>query len=170
MQAREYSSPGQREGAATARAAARPDAGYRRRTITAIHVSAAKLGMDTKDKAASSLYRSMLVKVGGQASTTDMTDEQLGAVLKHLLRTLNPGGQAKPKDGWHADKMRKLWADLAQLGAVRDSSDEGLRLFVQSQVGVSALRFLTSHQGNRIVEALKSWLARERVKAGKDAA
>jgi len=137
----------------------------RRRLITSIHVSAAKLGMDTKDPSASSLYRSMLAAVGGRTSTTEMTDEQLSKVQKHLLRSLNPSGQAKPKDGWHAEKMRKLWAQLAALNAVNDPTDEGLRRFVQAQVGVSALRFLTSHQGNRIVETLKSWVAREAEKA-----
>ncbi|MFN3302780.1 MAG: phage protein GemA/Gp16 family protein [Roseateles sp.] len=138
----------------------------RRRHIAAIHAAATQLGMDTADKNPASDYRTMLQAVGGASSTTAMDEAALARVVKHLMRTLNPGGsQAKPKDGWHAEKMRKLWAELGKLGALRDPSDEGLRQFVQAQVGVSALRFLNTAQGNRIVETLKAWAARERAKA-----
>lgn len=138
----------------------------RRRHIAAIHAAAAKLGMDTADKNPASDYRTMLLAVGGKASTTEMDDTALARVVKHLMRTLNPGaGKPKPKDGWHAEKIRKLWAELAQLGALKDPTEQGLARFVESQVRVSALRFLNSHQGNRIVETLKAWVARERAKA-----
>lgn len=142
-------------------ATALPD---RKRHMAAIHAAAAKLGMDTADKNPASDYRAMLAAVGGKTSTTEMDADALQRVVKHLMKTLNPGDQVKPKDGWHAGKMRKLWAELAGLGALTDPSDRGLDKFVQSQTGMSSPRFLSSRDGNRIVEALKAWLARERAK------
>lgn len=123
--------------------------------------------MDTADKNPDSDYRAMLRAVGGKTSTTEMDDGTLARVVKHLMRALNPNGnQPKPKDGWHAERMRKLWAELGQLGALKDPSEQGLSRFVESQVHVSALRFLNTQQGNRIVETLKAWLAREKLKKG----
>lgn len=136
----------------------------RRRCTISIHASAHKLGMDTADKSPHSDYRAMLQSIGGTASTKTMDLGGLRRVQKHLLQTLNAKSQ-KPKDGWHAEKMRQLWAELANLGALRDPSEEGLRLFVQKQTGLAALRFLSSGEGNRVVEALKSWVKRVSKKA-----
>lgn len=137
----------------------------RHRHTAAIHACAAKLGLDTADKNPASEYRSMLLAVGGKTSTTDMDEAALKRVMVHLLRTLNPSDKPRPKDGWQAEKARNLWAELGQIGALKDPSDEGLRRFVEAQLGVSALRFLDTHQANRIVETLKAWLKRERSKA-----
>lgn len=139
--------------------AATPD---RKRLMGAIHAAAGKLGMDTADKNPSSEYRTMLAALGGASSTTAMDEQALKRVLKHLLQTLNP---TKPKDGWHAEKMRQLWAELAKTGALKDPTEQGLVKFVQAQTGLAALRFLSTHQGNRIVETLKAWLSREHAKA-----
>lgn len=135
----------------------------RKRLIASIHASASKLGMDTADKSPHSEYRAMLLAVGGEASTTRMDFDALRRVQKHLLQTLGTG-KLKPKDGWHADKMRTLWAELGRMQALKDPSDEGLRRFVESQTGMAALRFLSGRDGNRVVEALKSWVAREKAK------
>lgn len=134
----------------------------RKRHMATIHAAAAKLGMDTADKHPGSEYRSMLAAVGGgKSSTTDMDEAGLKRVVKHLMLTLNPGKQVKPKDGWHAAKMRQLWADLAAIpGTLTDPTERGLDKFVHSQTGLASVRFLTSSQGNRIVEALKAWLKR----------
>lgn len=136
----------------------------RRRYIAAIHASAAKLGMDTADKNPQSDYRSMLAAVGGATSTTDMDDAALKRVVRHLQQTLNPGRQVKPADGWHAEKMRRVWAELAALGALRDATDHGLNAFVFKTTQKAAPRFLTSVEGNRVVEALKAWRDREKAK------
>ncbi|TXI23043.1 MAG: regulatory protein GemA [Roseateles sp.] len=138
----------------------------RRRHIAAIHAAATKLGMDTADKSPASDYRTMLQAVGGATSTTAMNAEALARVMKHLMRTLNPnGGKPRPKDGWQAEKIRKLWAELAKLGVLNDPSEQGLARFVASQCKVETLRFLNTHQANRIVEALKAWVERARAKA-----
>lgn len=140
------------------------DPDLRRRCTISIHASAHKLGMDTADKNPLSDYRAMLQAHGGAASTTTMDLAGLRRVQKHLLQTLNAKSE-KPKDGWHAEKMRQLWAELAGLGALRDPSDEGLRRFVQKQTGLAALRFLSSREGNQVVEALKAWVKRASKKA-----
>lgn len=138
---------------------AQGDKDERRRCTISIHTSARKLGMDTADENPLSDYRAMLVSIGGATSTKSMDLASLRRVQKHLLQTLNAKSN-KPKDGWHAEKMRQLWAELSQLGALRDPSDEGLRLFVQKQTGLAALRFLSSSEGNKVVEALKAWVTR----------
>lgn len=135
----------------------------RKRLIASIHASAIKLGMDTADKSPHSDYRAMLQATAGEASTTQMDIGGLRAVQRHLLKTLG-AGKLKPKDGWHAEKMRALWAELGAMHALTEPSEEGLRRFVQAQTGMAALRFLSGRDGNRVVEALKAWVAREKAK------
>lgn len=77
--------------------------------------------------------------------------------------------QDKPRDGWQADKIRRLWADLAAAGALQDGGDRALDAFVARMTGVSALRFMAAKDGTRVVEALKSWLARARARAATQA-
>ena len=136
----------------------------RRRWIASIHASAAQLGMDTADKSPSSDYRAMLLQHGGKRSTTDMDDDALRRVMRHLLQALRPGRPPPPPDGWHAEKMRRLWRDLAQLGALHEPTDQGLNRFVEHTTGKTAPRFCSSIEGNRVVEALKAWIARETAK------
>ena len=136
----------------------------RRRLVAGIHACATKLGMDTADKSPGSEYRSMLKSVGGKTSTTDMDEAALKRVQRHLLQTLNPDKQARPPDGWHADKMRRLWSQLGQLGALHEPDEAGMNRFIEHVTGKTAPRFCNTTEGNRVVEALKSWLAREQAK------
>lgn len=129
----------------------------RRRQLAAIHAAAAKLGMDTSDRSPSSEYRSMLAAQGGVVSAADLDEAGRRRVLRHLLRST---GTKPPRDGWQAEKMRRLWSELGQAGKLADPSERGLNAFVKSQTGMASPRFLPSRDANRVIEALKAWLAR----------
>lgn len=143
----------------------KPAASDRRRELSAIHAAAAQLGMDTSDPSPGSEYRALLARLAdGKTSAADLDARQRQAVIRELQHLLGRRGQ-RPADGWHAEHIRRLWAQLGQAGALDDPSERGLMKFVKNQVGRDALRFLSTREGNRIVEALKAWLARHQRKA-----
>lgn len=146
----------------------RPAADQRRRDLAAIHLMAAKLGLDTADKSPQSDYRQMLQTQGGKTSAADLDAAGIKRVLAHLRKSTNPG--PRPRDGWQAELIRKLWAQLAEMGALTDPTEHGLNKFVLSQTGIAAPRFLPTTAGNRIVETLKSWVKREAAKKKQAAA
>lgn len=144
-------------------AAHRPvDPAQRKRDLAAIHLLAQQVGLDTSDKDASSDYRQMLQAQGGVTSAALLDERGRARVLAHLRKAA--GQASKPRDGWHADLIRKLWGQLAELGALKDPTEQGLNAFVMSQTGVSSPRFLPTTSSNRIVETLKSWISREAAK------
>lgn len=137
----------------------------RRRELSAIHAAATQLGMDTSDPSPGTEYRSLIARLaGGKTSAADLDARQRQAVIRELQCLLGRHGQ-RPADGWHAEHMRRLWQQLGQAGALQDPTERGLLAFVKAQVGRDALRFLTTREGNRIVEALKAWLARHQQSA-----
>lgn len=136
----------------------------RAREISAIHAAAAQLGLDTADRSAGSEYRQLLLRLGGHASSSSMDSAQRQAVIRELQARLAREGQ-RPRDGWHAEHMRRLWRQLGEAGALTDPTEAGLLKFVKANTKVDALRFLNTHQGNRVIEALKAWLARTEARA-----
>lgn len=144
-------------------AARRPaDPARRRRDLAAIHLLAQQVGLDTSDKNPVSAYRQMLLAQGGAASAALLDERGRSRVLAHLRKAA--GQTPRPRDGWHAELIRKLWRQLGELGALNDPTEQGLNAFVTSQTGVSSPRFLPTTDSNRIVETLKSWISREAAK------
>lgn len=131
----------------------------RRREISAIHAAATQLGLDTADRNPGSEYRQLLLTIGGRHSSSDMDAAGRQAVIRELQTRLAREAK-RPKDGWHAEHMRKLWRQLGEAGKLHDATEAGLLKFVKSQTGRDHFRFLTSREGNRVVEALKAWVAR----------
>ena len=142
----------------------RPQPDDRKRELAAIHVMATQLGLDTADKSESSTYRTMLRERGGASSAADLTAQGRKRVLAHLRSCVGPA-KSRPPGGWQAEKIRKLWQQLGAAGVLRDPSERALNEWVQSMLGVSSPNFLNSHQGNRVVEALKAWCKRQGVQA-----
>src|SRR3546814_5673177 len=64
----------------------------------------------------------------------------------------------------HVGKIRALWWSLYWLGAIEDPKDRPLDAFVKRQTGMSSLRFLDHRKAASVIEALKSWAAREGVR------
>lgn len=134
--------------AANAPIAVAPD---RTKLMRAIHAACRKAGLDEDGR------RDVQVGVTGKASMGDMDAAELAAVLARLNRG------ASAADRPHVGKVRALWWSLHWLGAVDQADARAIDVFVQRQTGVAALRFLDHRQAHRVVEALKSWCAREGV-------
>lgn len=111
------------------------------------------------------IWRDFVERVTGKRSLRELTAPQLGRVIEELHR-LGAPKRAKPLPSPQARMARGLWIELADLGAVRDRSDRALDAFVRRQSEVDAARWLTDPaEARKVVEALKSWVARERRKA-----
>jgi phage gp16-like protein len=120
--------------------------------------------MDTADRDPTTPYRTLLKAQGGHSSAADLTADGHRRVLAELARLA--GKPAKPKHGWQADKIARLWRQLGELGALKQPDEAGLNAFVLAKTGVAAPRFLRTQQANRMIETLKAWLARELRKQG----
>lgn len=127
----------------------------RARDIAAIHAAAHALGMDTADKSHGSDYRTMLRIQGGKPSAADLSAPGRRKVLAYLAKL-----QGKRPSMTQAEFITELWRRLGEAGALTDRSPLGLDAWIKGQVGVDSLRFIDTAKGNRLVEALKSWLAR----------
>ena len=132
---------------------------YKRKLIQLVHVAKSKLGMG--DEA----YRDLLrAKSGGRESSKVLTIGQLEAVLDHLrtagfAETRTHKGKALESDP-QSRKIRSLWLELHELGAIQDAREEALAAFVKRQTGVESLRWLNSYQAATVIESLKQWIGR----------
>jgi phage gp16-like protein len=125
----------------------------RNRLIGAIKAAVKAHGMDDE------IYRAMLEQVTGKTSCAKMHAGELVRVLDHL----NSGRRARGADECpQAAKVRALWIAGWNLGVVRAREDAALRAFVKRQSGIDAERWLRNPaDARKVIEALKSWLARE---------
>lgn len=110
-------------------------------------------------------YRQILETQTGKISTKKMTITQLDAVLKHLKSKgfkvkSTKAGKLKQADDPQSKKIRSLWLQLHDAGAVRNPSELALAKYVKRQTGVSALQFLNTDTASQVIESLKKWLAR----------
>lgn len=140
----------------------------RLRYIKLIHVARREMRMDDET------YRLMLsgmAGLDGATSTADLSVPNLQRVLEQLKqRGFKPrpnkiGTRPRANDE-QSKKIRSLWLELHDLGAVRDSSEEALANFVKSMTKVSALQWLNVTQASRVIENLKQWQHRVTNKGG----
>ena len=113
-------------------------------------------GIDTDDRHA------LQMRLTGCASMTDMSEPQ----MKRLLTEINggePSGRCKDTlpPGGTSSALIALWIGAWYLGVVRDRSTAALAAFVRRQTSVDAARFANPPQIAQVIEALKSWMARE---------
>lgn len=96
----------------------------------------------------------------GQLCQAVETMKKQGFKIKHKqdpsTRTLAGDAQSK--------KIRSLWLSLHDDGIVRDPSEASLANYVKRLTGVEALQWLSTAQASGVIEALKKWQQRERVK------
>lgn len=132
----------------------------RRREMAQIHIAKAQLGLDDET------YRSMLWSIARVRSSKDLDWTGRKKVLDHLKQCgfkVKPGKAAKTRvlaSDDQSRKIRALWLELAQAGAVRDPSETALASFVRRHTGVEALQWLSGPQASRMIEHLKRWRAR----------
>jgi len=122
--------------------------------MAAVHAAAKRHGMDDDDR------REMQLQLTDKRSMADMTLADLGKLLDHL----NKGWKGQSGGRATTGKIRALWWTLYWLGAVADPSDRAIDGFVRRQGGPASLRFVDHRAAQPIIEALKSWAAREGVK------
>lgn len=133
----------------------------RQKLIVAVRAASRRLRISEEDR------KAIQLRVTGKESLADMELPEIGRVLDELNRDWKgPMGHRG-----HVGKIRALWWTLYWLGATGDPGDAPLDAFVERQTGIAALRFLDYRKASSVIEALKSWAAREGVKwpAGKDA-
>lgn len=139
-----------------------PNNPTRLRYIKLIHVARRELRMDDDT------YRLMLsgmVGLEGATSTADLSVPNLQRVLEQLKQRgfkprPNKVGTRPRANDEQSRKIRSLWLELHDLGAVRDPSEEALANFVKSMTKVSALQWLNVAQASRVIENLKQWQRR----------
>lgn len=137
--------------------------------IQLIHIAKSDLGLDDET------YRDQLALVtgtwsatgelikAGKRSSAKMTIAELNAVLAHFkskgfaVKKPKTAGKLKQADDPQSTKIRHLWLELHNLGAVKNPSEQALAKYVENQVGVSALQFLSTANASHIIERLKNW-------------
>lgn len=130
----------------------------RAREIAKIHVAKKALGLCDES------YREILFQEAGCRSAKDLDEAGRRRVLDRFrgLGFQELGGRRKNAANPQHSKIRYLWRDLHRAGAIENNSDKALDSYVRRMTGASSLRFLTSDQSWRLIEAMKRWLARYR--------
>jgi phage gp16-like protein len=138
----------------------------RRRLIKLTCVAQRDLGMDEDT------FRAFLHATVGKSSRKEMSAAELERVVEALKRKgfrvrHRTVGAARGRDRSRAldqaaqsSKIRALWLALCEAGAVRDQNESALASFCRRQTGVDDLRWLSSEQSSRLIEALKRWCRR----------
>lgn len=143
-----------RDSAAASKRPARSADDLRRAEIAQIKIGAKQLGLE--DDA----YRDMLFALARVRSAADLDWTGRKRVIEHLKACgATVGKQRKPRDG-QAEKIKALWAALAQAGVVRDGSPAALSAWLKRQTRMSAPEWLSTAEASRVIESLKSWAAR----------
>lgn len=144
-------------GRAVKTAAGRSDS--RARLVRAVRAACRRQGIGDEDR------KAIQLATIGKASLADMDLPEIG----RLLDRLNRGWKGTPQSSGyfphraHVGKIRALWWTLYWLGAVHEPNEPALNAFVERQAKVAALRFLDHKKAYAVIEALKSWAAREGV-------
>jgi phage gp16-like protein len=131
-------------------------ADIRRRELAQIHLAKKQLGMD--DDA----YRDLLFTVARVRSAADLDWTGRKRVLDHFVKCGYKQGPAGKR--WTDPterKVRSLWLELRDAGALRDASDAALFAFCKRTTGADHLRFANGKELRTIIESLKLWLRRE---------
>ncbi len=146
----------------------------RRAMLAKVHMGAKDLGLDEDAR------RDLMQRLTGHRSGADCSAGQLGLVLNEYRRLgwgqksrkpkTQPGlvasnPSAAPRSTRAADhpaakKARALWISLAQLGVVRNGSEQALEAFATRQLKVERLQWADQAQCFRLIEALKKMAER----------
>lgn len=139
--------------------------------IKAIHAMKRELAM-TDD-----CYRALVSRVSdGTTETSAALSSNQRRVLKDELRRLGAGRHTQERFRPQADKgrpfrpartdqqamIRGLWAELAGLGRLKDTSEDALAAFILRQAKVDALQFVGVGEAQAVITALKAWMRRAR--------
>lgn len=140
------------------------DSAFRKDVIKKIHIAKADLKLDD-DR-----YRALLNGITGKESCKDMTLSELNAVYRQLekdgfvVKVKVGKTTRKPVTNPQQAKIFAMWFQLADEGKVSRKTS-ALNAFVKRQTGIETIDWIkTAEQAKPIIEALKSWKAREGLK------
>ena len=143
----------------------------RQADLQKIHIAKKQLGLSEDD------YRAAvsLVSKGKTDSAGELDAQGRAALLAHFKRAgfkpRKPATKshqpAKPDlpigdDRDQVKKIRSLWIELHEFGAVRNSSEAGLAAYVKRIKGKEHPKFLDIDEASDVIEQLKKWLDRTR--------
>lgn len=138
----------------------------RKNELAQIHLAKSRLAMDEDT------YRAMLKQHGGKESAADLDDTGRDRVLTHLAksgaklfgRSRTTGrmiGKSLTERKDPRDLIRSLWIRLAKHGAIKDPSDENMRIFIRKQTEIDALEFLIDPKDqDKVIKSLRGWMRR----------
>ena len=140
----------------------------RTRELAQIHVAKKQLGWSDDE------YRTAVLSAsGGKTNSAGELDYRQRFALLATMKKCGFKMQPKKKQAVELDKeetsklIRHLWLELHGIGAVRNPDETALLAYVKRLTGKDALPFLKDTQTVTIIESLKSWLTRERIKQAK---
>ncbi len=151
----------------------------RRAELARIHIAKKQLGLDDD------LYRAIIARVSAKfrrepvASSAKLEPRERVAVLAEFERLgfkpTPPGGDRRDwidvKDDRHSRKLIALFDEACKRGIFRAKSRRAaLRKFLRRQTGRDAIQWLGPTECNKVIEALKTMIAREAAKAPAEAA
>ena len=142
--------------------------------LAQIHIAKKQLGLSEDD------YRAAIraASEGKTDSAGELTPKQRDRLLAHFKRSgfkvrharKDNAGQRRTPSRPVADRseqvkmMRALWLRLHESGAIENADEQGLVTFATKHTGIKALEWLSVEQGQKLIEMLKNWLARVRIK------
>ena len=127
--------------------------------IVLIHIAKSQLNLDDDT------YRHLLLTLTRKTSTKDMTIWELEKVIDNLkskgfkAKNSKKFGKITATEPIHK-KIRSLWLELAEAGAIKNRSEKAINSYVKRIVGVEVMDWLTPKQAMIVIESLKSWQAR----------
>jgi phage gp16-like protein len=135
----------------------------RQKHLAQIHIAKKALQLD--DDA----YRDLLFSVAHVRSASDLDQAGRRLVLEHFRKCGWKNESGRPADP-QSRKIRSLWLQLRDLGALTDPGERALRAYVRRIAGVDRLEWLDGGQARTVIETLKQWVARIKAerKAGGD--
>lgn len=123
------------------------------------------LGLDNDEEARRGFYE----RTCGKRHIEDMDDKDLLKLVRAIRAegfAAEDGNGVKKHKGITlaqdplARKIRSLWLELRDAGALRDSSEKALLLYVKRRTKVDRMEWLKPNQKAWIIEQLKAWLDR----------
>lgn len=113
-------------------------------------------------------YLRVITVLTGKASLKETTPLDRSKILAHY-QALGFDPVPLTKSAYHRaeriQQIKKLWTELAALGVLSDSSDQGLSQFAKRHMGVEQLERADIHRLKRCIKTLEAWIERTQVHA-----
>ncbi|MEN2980284.1 regulatory protein GemA [Tistrella bauzanensis] len=133
----------------------------RTKRLRTVRAAARELGLSDEG------LRDIYARTIGSRSASAASAADLGRVLDALkaagwrTKVRARKGDRRQLNTPMGAKVRVLWVAAWNLGIAYDPTETGLGTWIERQTGISAMNWLDVRQTSAVIEALKSWIARE---------